>query len=103
MVDGFRQGDDDLGEAAHGGVNGPPHLLDLPLVLDQPQLRQGLGQRGVGGGVLLVAQPARGTSRGDGLCDRAVGARHDPHLNTVSPDVLAQGVAQLVDVSAAQT
>ncbi len=39
---------DDLFEALGGGRDGQPHLLDLVVVLDQPQLGQEAGQLEIG-------------------------------------------------------
>src|SRR5690606_13121487 len=94
VLRGARQRAHDVLEALDRRGHRLAELLDLPRVLDEPQLRERLEQLGVALAVLLV----RAADRVDGVAGRLVGTRPDPDRDL--PGVLADGVEHLVQVHA---
>ena len=96
-LDGRLELGDDRLEADVGGGDGLAHLLDLVLVLDHPQQREGVGE-----GVVLLGErlllgavlDAGGVEAGGQL---AVGVAHEAHGDLAG--VLGGGVLELVDVA----
>ena len=85
-------------ETLDGRGDRDPHLLDLPGVLDQPQLGDRLGQGVVVGGDLGLGPLVVGADALDQRRDRAVGLAQHPHPHAAGAGVLGQGVGEAVQV-----
>ena len=95
-----RQLADDGLEPGAGRVDRGLHLLDLPLVLDHPQVRQVVGQLGVGLGERLLVGAALGAHGVQLGGQFSIGVADHAHGDL--PGILAHRVLELVDVPAGE-